>query len=145
MKQEMEASRKRIKTAAEGGESRGGKEEEEVAGGFDDEEAVKEEEETNEAAAAASEEMESSIQSILERIERFTHQVSKLLESGKEMFSNLSSQFEERLISIHRDQVEKWQEEIKELRLLDASNEAARSLLQNAQFHLFQSVTEENT
>lgn len=63
----------------EGGESKGGKEEEEeVVGGFDDEEAVREEE-TNEAAAAAaaasSEEMEANIQSILERIQRFTHQV----------------------------------------------------------------------
>lgn len=105
--------------------------------------------------------------------------VSELLETGKTMFNNLSTQFEERLISwvtwcmvsfyqvkmyfwssrinrfffpsnlpahrIHRDQVEKWHEEIKELRLLDASNEAARALLQNAQFHLFQSVTEENS
>ncbi|CAJ2628809.1 hypothetical protein L195_g039524 [Trifolium pratense] len=33
---------------------------------------------------------------------------------------------------IHKEQVEKWQEEIKELRALDASNEEANALLQNA-------------
>lgn len=33
---------------------------------------------------------------------------------------------------IHKEHVEKWQEEIKELRLLDASNEETTSLLHNA-------------
>lgn len=34
---------------------------------------------------------------------------------------------------IHKEQMEKWQEEIKELRLLDASNEEINALLQHAQ------------
>lgn len=33
---------------------------------------------------------------------------------------------------IHKEQMEKWQEEIKDLRLLDASNEEANALLHNA-------------
>lgn len=33
---------------------------------------------------------------------------------------------------IHKEQMEKWQEEIKELRLLDASNEEASGILHNA-------------
>jgi hypothetical protein len=37
---------------------------------------------------------------------------------------------------IHKEQVEKWQEEIKELRALDASNEEANGLLQNARYVL---------
>lgn len=37
---------------------------------------------------------------------------------------------------IHKEQVEKWQEEIKELRALDASNEEANALLQNARYVL---------
>nr|CAD1816821.1 unnamed protein product [Ananas comosus var. bracteatus] len=53
---------------------------------------------------------------------------------------DLTAEFEDRLISIHKEQMEKWQEEIKELRAQDASNEASRSLLQNAQFHLLQNV-----
>lgn len=35
---------------------------------------------------------------------------------------------------IHKEHVEKWQEEIKELRLLDASNEETTSILQNAHY-----------
>lgn len=90
-------------------------------------------------------------------------QVSNLLESGKTMFKDLSNELEERLIMwdwkrplygsvlyhiytliwifiisrmnrIHKERVEKWQEEIKELRLLDASNEETASLLHNARF-----------
>jgi hypothetical protein len=45
---------------------------------------------------------------------------------------------------LHREQVEKWEEEMKELRAHDSENEAARSLLRNAQFHLFQNVREDS-
>ncbi|QCE07188.1 hypothetical protein DEO72_LG9g2205 [Vigna unguiculata] len=37
---------------------------------------------------------------------------------------------------IHKHQVRKWQEEIRELRALDASNEEADALLHNARYLL---------
>ncbi|KAK2376739.1 knotted 1-binding protein [Trifolium repens] len=83
-----------------------------------------------------SEEMELNISLVLEKIENFTQRVSELLESGKTMFKDLCNEFEEKLIMIHKEQVEKWQEEIKELRALDASNEEANGLLQNARYVL---------
>ncbi|KAF3502385.1 hypothetical protein F2Q69_00045777 [Brassica cretica] len=82
----------------------------------------------------ASDEMELRISQILDKIESFTQTVSNLLDSGKTMLKELSNEFEERLIMIHKEHVEKWQEEIKELRLLDASNEETTSLLHNACF-----------
>ncbi|CAN6875287.1 unnamed protein product [Brassica oleracea] len=82
----------------------------------------------------ASDEMELRISQILDKIESFTQTVSNLLDSGKTMLKELSNEFEERLIMIHKEHVEKWQEEIKELRLLDASNEETTSLLHNARF-----------
>ncbi|XP_078170277.1 knotted 1-binding protein [Carex rostrata] len=90
-----------------------------------------------------SEETELQIQRILDRINSFTQQVSEILEAGKALFKDLSAQFEERLISIHKDQLEKWEEEMKEVRADDSANEEARSLLHNAQFHLFQNVRED--
>ncbi|KAF7818059.1 knotted 1-binding protein [Senna tora] len=90
----------------------------------------KEELETN---YAGSEEMELNISNIFEKIENFTEKVSELLEAAKTMFKELSNEFEERLIMIHKEQIEKWQEEIKEMRALDASNEEANALLHNAQ------------
>ncbi|OWM79707.1 hypothetical protein CDL15_Pgr023119 [Punica granatum] len=83
-----------------------------------------------------SEEMELHIAHLLDKIENFTQQVSELLESGKTMFKELSNEFEERLITMHREGVEKWQEEIRELRMLDAMNEETNAVLQNAQFLL---------
>ncbi|KAI3935687.1 hypothetical protein MKW98_022695 [Papaver atlanticum] len=123
---EIETSRKRIKqTMVE--------EEEENENGFIMEEEV-------ETVAAGSEEMESLINGVLEKIERFTQQVSEMLEAGKTLFKDLSNEFEERIIGIHKEQIEKWQDEIKELRALDAMNEEAntrlhmsRSLFQNVQ------------
>ncbi|KAI3898024.1 hypothetical protein MKW92_029855 [Papaver armeniacum] len=123
---EIETSRKRIKqTMVE--------EEEENENGLVMEEEV-------ETAAAGSEEMESLINGVLEKIERFTQQVSEMLEAGKTLFKDLSNEFEERIIGIHKEQIEKWQDEIKELRSLDAMNEEAntrlhmtRSLFQNVQ------------
>ncbi|TYJ04930.1 hypothetical protein E1A91_A12G128400v1, partial [Gossypium mustelinum] len=94
------------------------------------------EKEQSEAIIVGSEEMEFNISHILEKIKRFTQLVSELLESGKSMFKELSNDFEERLIMIHKEQMEKWQEEIKELRLMDASNEEATALLSNARFLL---------
>ncbi|XP_058075975.1 uncharacterized protein LOC131224691 isoform X2 [Magnolia sinica] len=99
----------------------------------DPEEVVEEETEAN---VAGSEEMEMNISHVLERIERFTQQVSELLEAGKTMFKDLSAEFEERMVSIHREQIEKWQDEIKELRMLDASNEQASNRLHNARYLL---------
>lgn len=37
---------------------------------------------------------------------------------------------------VHKEQIDKWQEEIKELRMLDASNEDVNALLHNARYLL---------
>ncbi|XP_019051968.1 PREDICTED: uncharacterized protein LOC104590014 [Nelumbo nucifera] len=116
--EEIEAARKRMKPV------------EEKDG---DAAAIEEETTTN---LTGSEEMELNIARLLERIERFTEQVTELLEAGKTMFKELSNEFEERMIAIHREQIEKWQEEIKDLRLVDASNEEVITLLNNARFLL---------
>ncbi|KAA8542970.1 hypothetical protein F0562_021535 [Nyssa sinensis] len=92
-------------------------------------EIVEEETETN---PVVYEQMELRINDILEKIDRLTQLVSELLESGKLLLKELSNEFEERMILIHKEQMEKWQEEIKELKLLDASNEEVNSLLHNA-------------
>uniref|UniRef100_A0A5B6ZW86 Knotted 1-binding protein 36 n=1 Tax=Davidia involucrata TaxID=16924 RepID=A0A5B6ZW86_DAVIN len=89
-------------------------------------------EEETETIPVVSEQMELDISHILEKIDRFTQLVSELLESGKSLLKELSNEFEERMILIHKEQMEKWQEEIKELKLLDASNEEVNSLLHNA-------------
>ncbi|XP_043723579.1 uncharacterized protein LOC122670684 [Telopea speciosissima] len=123
---DIEVVRKRMKPAA-------------VKKGNEAVEVVEEETETN-VAVAGSEEMELSIARLLERIERFTQLVSELLETGKNMFKELSNEFEERMIIIHKEQIEKWQEEINELRLIDASNEEANAVLHNARFLLHQSA-----
>lgn len=73
----------------------------------------------------------------------YLDKVSELLESGKSMLKELSNEFEERIILIHKEQMEKWQEEIKELRLLDTSNEEADALLLNAKY-LLQNVRGES-
>ncbi|CAH9116427.1 unnamed protein product [Cuscuta epithymum] len=86
-----------------------------------------------------SEQMDLEIAQVHEKINRFTQLVSEMLESGKSMLKELSNEFEERMILIHQEQMEKWQEEIKELRLLDASNEEADAVLQNAKY-LFRHV-----
>ncbi|XP_019196136.1 PREDICTED: uncharacterized protein LOC109190147 isoform X2 [Ipomoea nil] len=97
---------------------------------------VKVSEEEAETNTMASEQVELEIAQILEKINRFTQLVSEMLESGKSMLKEVSNEFEERVILIHQEQMEKWQEEIKELRLLDASNEEADALLQNARYVL---------
>ncbi|KAL7090923.1 hypothetical protein ACP275_12G072700 [Erythranthe tilingii] len=76
------------------------------------------------------------IAQILEKINHFTQMVSELLESGKSMLKELTNEFEERMILIHKEQMEKWQDEIKELRLLDAANEEIDALLHNAKYLL---------
>ncbi|MCL7023908.1 hypothetical protein MKW94_000340 [Papaver nudicaule] len=111
---EIETSRKRIRQTMF--------EEEENENGLAMEEA--------ETVVQGSEEMESLINGVLEKIERFTQQVSEMLEAGKTLFKDLSNEFEERIIGIHKEQIEKWQEEIKELRSLDAMNEEANTRLQ---------------
>ncbi|XP_054816038.1 uncharacterized protein LOC129315908 [Prosopis cineraria] len=120
-----EAARKRMRPDME--------EEEDEAG------AHIEEKDESEMHVAGSEEMELNISNILEKIENFTQRVSELLESGKTMFKELSNEFEERLIMIHKEQIEKWQEEIKELRTLDASNEETNIVLHNARYLLHHS------
>ncbi|XP_062085009.1 uncharacterized protein LOC133791116 isoform X2 [Humulus lupulus] len=99
---------------------------------MEDPEAEAEIDQTN----AASPEMEIHFTQILEKIDNFTHLVSELLESGKTIFKELSNEFEERMITIHKEQTEKWMDEIKQLRLLDASNEEAHALLHNARYLL---------
>ncbi|KAL9995619.1 hypothetical protein Hdeb2414_s0788g00946981 [Helianthus debilis subsp. tardiflorus] len=93
-------------------------------------------EEDAEANPPVSEQMEVYMNQILEKIDNFTQQVSELLESGKTYFRELSTEFEERVIAIHKEQMEKWQDEIKELRFLDASNEEINAMLHNAQLVL---------
>ncbi|OIT05176.1 PREDICTED: uncharacterized protein LOC109223942 [Nicotiana attenuata] len=100
-------------------------------------------EEETAAATLASEQMELEIANILGKINRFTNLVSELLESGKSMLKELSNEFEERIILVHKEQMEKWQEKIKELRLLDTSNEEADALLGNAKY-LLQNVQGES-
>ncbi|CAN1145027.1 hypothetical protein LINPERHAP1_LOCUS36204 [Linum perenne] len=98
--------------------------------------AEKEEEELAEGSIVVSDEMDANISQILEKIERFTQMVSEMLESGKAMFKDLSNEFEERLITIHKQQIDQWQEDIKELRFLDASNEEISAVLLNARYLL---------
>ncbi|KAB2613177.1 hypothetical protein D8674_035493 [Pyrus ussuriensis x Pyrus communis] len=81
---------------------------------------------------AGSEEVELAIVHILQKIERFMLRVSELLESGKTIFQNINKGFEERMILVHKEQIEKWQEEIRELCMHDPSNEDANVLLHNA-------------
>ncbi|EYU42391.1 hypothetical protein MIMGU_mgv1a025806mg, partial [Erythranthe guttata] len=93
-------------------------------------------EEENELRASNSEQVEMEIARILEKINHFTQMVSELLESGKSMLKELTNEFEERMIFLHKEQMEKWQDEIKELRLLDAANEEMNALLHNAKYLL---------
>ncbi|KAK6157636.1 hypothetical protein DH2020_011884 [Rehmannia glutinosa] len=92
--------------------------------------------EENEPSVSNSEQVEIEIAHVLEKINNFTQMVSELLESGKSMLKELSNDFEERMILLHKEQMEKWQEEIKELRTLDAANEDIDALLQNAKYLL---------
>ncbi|XP_062025891.1 uncharacterized protein LOC133742226 [Rosa rugosa] len=89
-----------------------------------------------EMSVAGSEEVELSISQILGKIDRFTEMISELLDSGKAVFKKISDDYEERLIMIHKEQMEKWQEEIRELRAIDASNEEASAVLHNATYLL---------
>ncbi|XP_047178477.1 uncharacterized protein LOC124845426 isoform X2 [Vigna umbellata] len=119
-----------------GGSRKRMKQEVEEKVGDEAESKTAEEEEEFEANIAGSEEMELSISLILEKIENYPQRVSELLESGKTMIRALSDEFEEKVVMIHKHQVEKWQEEIRELRALDASNEEANALLHNARYLL---------
>lgn len=85
-------------------------------------------------------ETEDHIQRILAAIDNYTRQVSEMLDAGRALFKDLAADFEERLCSIHRERVERWEEEIRELRARDAANEQARALLHNAQLHLLHTV-----
>ncbi|CAN0923868.1 CCHC-type zinc finger nucleic acid binding protein [Linum grandiflorum] len=96
--------------------------------------AEKEEVEQAEGNIVVSDEMAANISQITEKIERFTERVSEMLESGKAMFKDLSNQFEERLIAIHKQQIEQWQEDIKELQFIDAGNEEINAVLMNARY-----------
>ncbi|KAI3872957.1 hypothetical protein MKX03_019646, partial [Papaver bracteatum] len=80
MDDEIETSRKRIKQTMEEVE-----EEEE-----NENDLVMEEAET---VAVGSEEMENLINGVLEKIERFTQQVSEMLDAGKTLFKDLSNEF----------------------------------------------------
>ncbi|CAL4912147.1 unnamed protein product [Urochloa decumbens] len=85
-------------------------------------------------------ETEDHIQRILVAIDNYTRQVSEMLDAGRALFKDLAADFEERLCSIHKEKVERWEEEIRELRARDAANEQARALLHNAQLHLLHTV-----
>ncbi|XP_051146022.1 uncharacterized protein LOC127261722 [Andrographis paniculata] len=93
-------------------------------------------EDENEPRTSNSEQLEMEIAQILDKIDSFTQMVSELLESGKSMLKELSNEFEERILLVHKEQIEKWQDEMKELRLLDAANEETDTLLHNAKYLL---------
>lgn len=80
-----------------------------------------------------SETMEANIRQIQEKMEAFTQQVSGLLEAGKNFFTEMSNEFEERIIIIHQEQMNKWQEEIELLRSIDSLNEDINGRLYDAQ------------
>ncbi|PSS06279.1 General transcription factor IIH subunit like [Actinidia chinensis var. chinensis] len=123
-----QAMRKRVKPTVE---------ETEVSEPIEEDEAVNEiAEEETEINPVVSEQMELDIGHILEKINSFTLLVSELLESGKSLLKELSNEFEERLILIHKERIDKWQEEIKELHVLDASNEDVNALLHSARYLL---------
>ncbi|KAL9267292.1 hypothetical protein AKJ16_DCAP26777 [Drosera capensis] len=88
--------------------------------------------EETEMSFLVSEDMELDIARVFEKVDRFNQQVSDLLDSGKAMFNRLSREFEERVLMIHKEQIDKLQEEIKELRALDATNEEMNVRLENA-------------
>ncbi|KQK24058.1 uncharacterized protein LOC100829166 isoform X2 [Brachypodium distachyon] len=90
-----------------------------------------------EPEAVGSAETEEHIQRILLAIDSFTRKVSEMLESGRAMFKDLAADFEDRLCTIHRERVERWEEEIRELRARDAANEQTRAVIHNAQLQLF--------
>ncbi|PWZ57635.1 hypothetical protein Zm00014a_042142 [Zea mays] len=85
-------------------------------------------------------ETEEHIQRILLAIDNYTRQVSDMLDAGRALFKDLAADFEDRLCSIHKERVERWEEEIRELRARDVANEQARALLHNAQLHLLHTV-----
>ncbi|CAI0446400.1 unnamed protein product [Linum tenue] len=95
---------------------------------------VNEKEEQLEGSLVVSDEMEANISQILENIDRFTQMVTELMEAGKAMFKELSNDFEERLLMVHKEKIEKWKEEIRELRLLDGANEEINAVLLNATY-----------
>lgn len=78
-------------------------------------------------------EMEASIQEIRQRIIHFTQQVSGLLEAVKNFFAETSNAFEERLVLLHQAQIDKWEEEIRLLGMIDSENEEMNYRLSNAQ------------
>ncbi|KAH9320372.1 hypothetical protein KI387_043968 [Taxus chinensis] len=83
-----------------------------------------------------SEAMEANIQQIQEKMEQFTQRVSGLLETGKNFFVEMSNEFEERIVMIHQEQIDKWQEEIQLLRRIDSINEDMNARLHDAQYLL---------
>nr|CAB3503390.1 unnamed protein product [Digitaria exilis] len=85
-------------------------------------------------------ETEEHIQRILVAIDNYTRQVSEMLDAGRALFKDLAADFEERLCTVHKERVERWEEEIRELRARDAANEQTRALLHNAQLHLLHTV-----
>ncbi|WVZ55115.1 hypothetical protein U9M48_005818 [Paspalum notatum var. saurae] len=99
--------------------------------------AAAEQEQEQEVGSAETEE---HIQRILLAIDNYTRQVSEMLDAGRALFKDLAADFEDRLCSIHRERVERWEEEIRELRARDAANEQARALLHDAQLHLLHTV-----
>ncbi|KAF6982263.1 hypothetical protein CFC21_000679 [Triticum aestivum] len=80
-----------------------------------------------EAEVVGSAETEEHVQRILLAIDNFTRKVSEMLDSGRAMFKDLAADFEDRLCTIHKERVDKWEEEIRELRARDAANEHTRA------------------
>ncbi|KNA11903.1 hypothetical protein SOVF_130750 [Spinacia oleracea] len=80
---------------------------------------------------SGSEEMRLGIARLHEKVEAYNQLVSEMLESGKSLFNKLSQDYEERVLMIHKEQIEKWQEEVKELRMIDSTNEEMSDRLNN--------------
>ncbi|XP_074319170.1 uncharacterized protein LOC141656237 [Silene latifolia] len=96
-------------------------------------------EEETEMNFSGSEEMNRGVEHILEKVEAFNQLVSEMLDSGKAHFNKLNQDFEERVLMIHKEQMEKWQDEIKGLRMIDEANEELYARLNNVK-SLLQSV-----
>ncbi|KMZ58980.1 hypothetical protein ZOSMA_71G00550 [Zostera marina] len=82
-----------------------------------------------------SEDIKMHINFILEKIDRFTQQDPKTLETGKTMFQELSVKFEKHLIEIHTTDGEMARRDQR----AQALNEETSSFLQNTQSHMFKS------
>ncbi|GAQ80214.1 hypothetical protein KFL_000490040 [Klebsormidium nitens] len=77
--------------------------------------------------------VEQSMEEIRIKMETFTDMVSRLLENAKTFFSQTLQSFEDGLVELHQQQMQKWEDELTALRTLDYDNEDALARLTHAQ------------